>query len=247
MNMVMKPPKIPKTSTPADARMKSFLLQPAKSLAAQISARLRQAIIDGELALGSQIPEESLAQSFGVSRTPVREALNQLQLQGLVHVRPQVGSFVFHPSIADVTALCQFRCVIEPKAAELAYHHDKIGAVRSIEDAISAMESALKQRDNVAYGRADTSLHEAMFTHCGNAYLQESYKLAGGKIAALRTNLSSPIDVRSPDSFAEHRKFLKLFIKGDFASFEALTVVHVKGSGDTYVRALQAMAARDSA
>ena len=220
--------------------MKSFALEPAKSLAAQIASRLRQAIIDGELALGSQIPEESLAQSFGVSRTPVREALGQLQLQGLVQVRPQVGSFVFYPSVDDITGLCQFRCVIEPKAAELAYHHDKIGAVGAVETAIAAMEAALQQRDNVAYGRADTALHEAMFAHCGNVYLQESYKLAAGKIAALRTNLSSPIDVRNPDSFAEHRKFLKLFLKGDFAAFEALTIVHVKGSGDTYVRALQA-------
>jgi len=223
--------------------MKPFMLQPSKSLATQIASRLRQAIIEGELALGSQIPEESLAQSFGVSRTPVREALNQLQLQGLVQVRPQVGSFVFYPSADDVAGLCQFRCVIEPKAAELAYHHDKIGAVGAIEAAIGAMETALQQRDNVAYGRADTALHEAMFTHCGNAYLQESYKLAAGKIAALRTNLSSPIDVRNPDSFAEHRRFLKLFLKGDFAAFEALTIVHVKGSGDTYVRALQARAA----
>jgi len=224
--------------------MQSFQLQPAKSLATQIASRLRQAIIDGELALGSQIPEESLAQSFGVSRTPVREALNQLQLQGLVNVKPQVGSFVFYPSVEDVTGLCQFRCVIEPKAAELAYHHDKIATVGAIETAIAGMESALKLRDTVAYGRADTSLHEAMFAHCGNVYLQESYRLAAGKIAALRTNLSSPIDVRNPDSFAEHRKFLKLFLKGDFEAFEALTVVHVKGSGDAYVRALQARAPR---
>ncbi|MFC5522196.1 GntR family transcriptional regulator [Polaromonas jejuensis] len=227
--------------------MTAFKLEPAKSLAVQIAARLRQAIIEGELALGSQIPEETLAQSFGVSRTPVREALNQLQLQGLVHVRPQVGSFVFYPTVDDVTELCQFRCVIEPRAAELAYRNDKISTVGAIEAAIAEMESAVKRRDTVAYGRADTSLHEAMFTHCGNTYLQESYKLAAGKIAALRTNLSAPLDVRSPDSFSEHRKFLKLFIKGDFEAFEKLMIVHVKGSGDTYVRALQTKAARDPA
>ena len=238
--------KAQKNTTPPDTRMKSFMLQPAQSLATQIASRLRQAIIEGELALGAQIPEESLAQSFGVSRTPVREALSQLQIQGLVHVKPQVGSFVFYPSVEDVTALCQFRCVIEPKAAELAYQHDKIGAVGAIESAIGAMEAALAQRDNVAYGKGDTALHEAMFAHCGNVYLQESYKLAAGKIAALRTNLSAPIDVRNPESFAEHRKFLKLFLKGDFAAFEALTVVHVKGSSDTYIRALQAKAGRDA-
>lgn len=226
--------------------MKTFKLKPAASLATQIASRLRQAVIEGELALGSQIPEESLAQSFGVSRTPVREALNQLQLQGLVHVKPQVGSFVFYPSIEDVTALCQFRRVIEPRAAELAYHHDKIGAVGALESAIADMELALQHRDTVAYGRADTALHEALFTHCGNPYLQESYKLAAGRIAALRTNLSAPIDVGNPASFAEHRSFLKLFIKGNFEAFEKLMVVHVKGSGDAYVRALQSPATRGS-
>ena len=227
--------------------MKTFKLKPAASLATQIASRLRQAVIEGELALGSQIPEESLAQSFGVSRTPVREALNQLQLQGLVHVKPQVGSFVFYPSIEDVTALCQFRCVIEPRAAELAYHHDKVGAVGALESAIADMELALQKRDTVAYGRADTALHEALFAHCGNPYLQESYKLAAGRIAALRTNLSAPIDVGNPASFAEHRSFLKLFIKGNFEAFEKLMVVHVKGSGDAYVRALQSTATHGSA
>jgi len=224
--------------------MKTFKLKPAASLATQIASRLRQAVIEGELALGSQIPEESLAQSFGVSRTPVREALNQLQLQGLVHVKPQVGSFVFYPSIEDVTALCQFRRVIEPRAAELAYHHDKVGAVGALESAIADMERALQHRDTVAYGRADTALHEALFAHCGNPYLQESYKLAAGRIAALRTNLSAPIDVGNPASFAEHRSFLKLFIKGNFEAFEKLMVVHVKGSGDAYVRALQSRSAQ---
>ena len=73
-----------------------------------------------------------IAQSFGVSRTPVREAMGQLQSQGLVVIRPQVGSFVFTPSAADISALCTFRIIIEPKAAELAYRHDRAGAVAAM-------------------------------------------------------------------------------------------------------------------
>lgn len=200
--------------------------------------RLRQAIIEGELALGSQIPEDALAESFGVSRTPVREAINQLQFQGLVYVRPQVGSFVFRPTAEDVAALCQFRCVIEPKAAELAFANDKIGTVGAMERSIEAMELALKEHDTVSYGRADTGLHDALLDHCGNAYLQDSYRLAAGKIAALRTNLSSPLDVKRPESFEQHRTLLRLFIQGDFPAFEALVTAHVRGSGEAYVRAL---------
>jgi len=105
--------------------MKSFKLDAPKSLSQRVLLRLRHAIIDGEFALGAPISEEMVAQSFGVSRTPVREALNQLQAQGLLVIRPQVGSFVFTPSAADISALCSFRIIIEPRAAELAYRHDR--------------------------------------------------------------------------------------------------------------------------
>lgn len=218
--------------------MQSFKLDPPKSLAQKVAARLRQAIIEGELPLGAVIAEETLAQSFGVSRTPVREALNQLQLQGLVVIKPQVGSFVFSPDAQDIATICQFRIILEPKAAELAYHHDRDGALAELAVAISDMERALQAKDNVAYGRADTALHEAFFNHCGNRYLQEAYRLVAGRVAALRTNLSAPIDVQTPRSFEEHRAILESFRAGDFSRLATLMTAHVTGSGQTYARAL---------
>jgi DNA-binding GntR family transcriptional regulator len=137
--------------------MKSFKLDAPKSLSQRVMLRLRQAIIDGEFELGAVIPEEMIAQSFGVSRTPVREAMGKLQSQGLVVIRPQVGCFVFTPSAADISALCTFRSIIEPKAAELAYRQDRAGAVAAMGSAIAEMEQALSAKDNVAYGRADTA------------------------------------------------------------------------------------------
>jgi DNA-binding GntR family transcriptional regulator len=219
--------------------MKSFKLDPPKSLAQKVVGRLSQAIIEGELPLGSIIAEETLAQSFGVSRTPVREALNQLQLQGLVVIRPQVGSFVFSPDAEDIATICQFRIILEPKAAQLAYDHDREGTLGEVAAAIAEMELAVKARDNVAYGRADTALHDAFFNRCGNRYLQEAYRLVGLRVAALRTNLSAPIDVRTPVSFEQHRDFLRHFESGDFEAFEKLMTSHILGSGETYVKALQ--------
>jgi DNA-binding GntR family transcriptional regulator len=180
-----------------------------------------------------------VANSFGVSRTPVREAMGQLQAQGLVVIRPQVGSFVFTPSAEDITALCTFRIALEPKAAELAFHHDRAGAIATMSEAIAAMEPAIAARDNIAYGRADAAFHEALFTHCGNRYLAESYQLASSRVAALRTNLTSPIDVRTRTSFDEHRKLLDLFARGEFAAFATLMTTHVTNSGVVYAKALQ--------
>jgi DNA-binding GntR family transcriptional regulator len=219
--------------------MKSFKLDAPKSLSQRVLLRLRQAIIDGEFALGAPISEEMVAQSFGVSRTPVREALNQLQAQGLVVIRPQVGSFVFTPSAADISALCTFRIIIEPKAAELAYRHDRAATIAAMEEAIADMKQSLAEKDNVAYGRADSALHDAFFTHCNNHYLVESYQLVSGRVAALRTNLSSPIDVRTPASFDEHRRLVRWFERGDLAAFETLLCQHISNSGKTYARALK--------
>jgi len=219
--------------------MKSFKLDAPKSLSQRVLLRLRQAIIDGEFALGAPISEEMVAQSFGVSRTPVREALNQLQAQGLVVIRPQVGSYVFTPSAADISALCTFRIIIEPKAAELAYRHDRAATIAAMEEAIADMRQSLTEKDNVAYGRADSALHDAFFAHCDNHYLVESYQLVSGRVAALRTNLSSPIDVRTPASFDEHRRLLRWFERGDLTAFETLLTQHISNSGKTYARALK--------
>jgi DNA-binding GntR family transcriptional regulator len=219
--------------------MKSLKLDAPKSLSQRVMLRLRQAIIDGEFELGAVISEEMIAQSFGVSRTPVREAMGLLQSQGLVTIRPQVGSFVFTPSAADISALCAFRIIIEPKAAGLAYGHDRTGAVAAVTSAIAGMERALAAKDNVAYGRADGALHDAFFTHCGNRYLVEAYQQVSGRVAALRTNLSSPIDIQTPASFDEHRMLLRLFERGEFAAFETLMTSHIANSGLTYAQALE--------
>ena len=219
-----------------------FKIDTPKSLAAIVAQRLREAIIDGEFGLGAMIPEESLAESFGVSRTPVREALNQLQLQGLVVIRPQRGSYVFEPSEADIAALCEFRCVVEPRAAELAYRHDRDATLVRLQSSIDEMEAARAARDPVRYGRADTRLHEAFFEHCGNPYLQAAYATAATKIATLRTHLSAPADVLHTRGFEQHSELLRLFRAGDFKAFEALMRKHVTGTRDNYVKSLKGRA-----
>lgn len=218
----------------------TFNIEAPKSLATIVAQRLREAIIDGQFALGATIPEETLATSFGVSRTPVREALNQLQLLGLVNIRPQRGSYVFEASEADIAALCEFRCVMEPRVAELAWHHDREATLQDLKAAVADMSAARKQKDGVRYSRADTRLHEAFVQHCGNPYLQAAYATAGAKIAALRTHLSAPADVLQPHGFEQHKRLLALFSVGDFNAFEALMREHVVGTRDNYVASLKA-------
>jgi DNA-binding GntR family transcriptional regulator len=199
--------------------------------------RIRDAIIDGEFALGEMIPEESLAQAMGVSRTPVREALNELQRLGLVTVKPQRGSYVFEPSEGDIAAICDYRCMLETQAARLAYAVNKVDALDALSTALEQMEQAQVKEDRVAYGHADTRFHESMFAFCGNPYLHAAYDLVAGKIAALRTQLTAPFENLRTQSLDEHRVFIKLFQKGDFAQYEALMREHVDRTREVYTKA----------
>jgi DNA-binding GntR family transcriptional regulator len=129
--------------------------------------------------------------------------------------------------------------LIEPKAAELAHGHDRDGALKALTAAVADMKQAVAAKDTLAYGSADTAFHDALFVHCGNHYLMQSYQLIAGRIAALRTNLSSPLDVQTPASFDQHRELLDLFERGKFEGFTKLMTLHITNSGHAYARALE--------
>lgn len=219
--------------------MKNSPIRP-QSLAEIVADRLKAAILRRELALGEALSEEKIAAAMEVSRTPVREALNQLQQLGLVAVKPQRGSYVFEASEADVQALCEFRMLIEPRAAELAFRHAREDTIAEVQAAIAEMTASRKSKDGVRYSRADTRLHEAFVLHCGNSYLQAAYATAGAKIAALRTHLSAPADVLRPAGYEQHQQLLAHFSTGDFAAFDALMRVHVAGTRENYMASLKA-------
>lgn len=225
--------------------MRHMKINQPKSLTEMVVARLRQAIVDGEIGLGENISEEKLAESFGVSRTPVREALAQLQLQGLVTVQSKRGSFVFTPTIQDVERICEYRKMLEVGAARIAISHNKGELLASLHSILVSMEQAIERGDVVVYGQLDTAFHQAFFDHCGNSYVCDAYQLVSGRIAALRTHLTRPVASLREQSFNEHHAFVELLNQEDFAGFERLVMQHVDRTGDIYVGALGEDAIKD--
>ncbi len=207
--------------------MKKFDIETPKSLTEIVAGRLREAIIDGDFALGELISEETLAQSFGVSRTPVRDALTLLQTTGLVEIRAKRGSFVFQPDEADIRAICDFRVVLEVHGAVLSHGLDKKGLLAELRAVLAEMSAADAADDAVRYGRTDSAFHEALFNRCGNPYVRDAYRLLSGKVAALRTNLSRQFADARAVSLAEHRKVITLIDRADFDGLERLLQLHV--------------------
>ncbi|MDQ0467750.1 GntR family transcriptional regulator [Labrys wisconsinensis] len=210
-----------------------------RSLTATVAERLRQAIIDSELPLGSELSEVGLAAKLGVSRTPVREALSMLQLQGMVNIVPQKGSYVFFPTEQDILDLCEYRIVIELRAVSFSLARRREATLAMLHEALAAMTAARGRGDPVAYSRADTLFHEAFIRNCRNRYLEEGYALAAGPIATLRTHLSVPLAGVQDRSYVEHQEIAEGFARGDVVAIESILVRHILGTRESYVRALQ--------
>jgi DNA-binding GntR family transcriptional regulator len=200
---------------------------PAGSLAAQVTQRLRLAIQDAEFPLGEALSELKLAAWLGVSRTPVREALNALQLEGLIDIRPQSGSFVFAPSEESVGELSEFRRIIERAALRLCLARRKEETLRQMRAASDAMEQAEAAGDVLAASRADTAFHQCIAENSANAYLIQAYGLISGRVAALRTHNNLGAATLRVKGMREHRAVIAAFAKGDLEAAETVLDEHV--------------------
>jgi DNA-binding GntR family transcriptional regulator len=200
---------------------------PAGSLTSVVTGRIREAIVDGRFGLGEALSELKLAAALNVSRTPVRDALTALQLQGLIDVRPQSGSFVFMPSEEDVAELAEFRRVLEVTALRLCFARRRDEALREMRGATDAMERARDADDRLGVARADTAFHRAIAENSANEYLIGAYRLVSGRVAALRTHTLMSADTIRNRSLGEHRAVIAAFAKGDLGRAETILEQHV--------------------
>ena len=197
------------------------------SLTIRVTERIRDAIQDGEYQLGEALSELKLAAMLGVSRTPVREALNALQRQGLIDIRPQSGSFVFIPSDENVGELCEFRRIIEVTALRFCFARRREKTLRDMREASESMERAQEAGDRLAITRADAAFHQGIAENSANEYVIEAYKLVSGRVAALRTyNLTGAEALRNK-AMNEHRAIIAAFARGDLDRAEAILDEHV--------------------
>jgi DNA-binding GntR family transcriptional regulator len=177
------------------------------SLKESVIERLRESIVTGELELGQPLSERALAERLNVSKTPVREALAQLRVEGLVLVYPQRGAYVFTPNGADVAEMCELRQALEAAALKLAIERNPEETEKQLDKIVCRMERARRDNDRRAYLIEDTLFHQALFSCCGNSLMMRTYDMQVGKISALRTHLA-----RRPGhtdlSFAEHKGIL---------------------------------------
>lgn len=134
-----------------------------RTLSAMITDQLRQAILDGTHPAGSQLRQDALGEAYGVSRIPVREALFQLEAEGLVKIVPQKGAIVSELSLDEINDVFDLRAILEPRMlAESAPHFvdDDFAALNDIQH---RFEKAIAAGNISEWGQLNADFHMAMY------------------------------------------------------------------------------------
>jgi GntR family transcriptional regulator of gluconate operon len=187
-----------------------------------VAASLRRAIILGELAPGLHLQEPLLAQKFGVSRVPVREALIRLEHEGLVRSEPRRGAFVVGMTLSQIREVYDMRRLLEVHAARLA-----AGRVASVEAAslqrwVDAMERALLRGQTDALAEADGGLHRETIIVAGHRRLLAAWEPLAGVITTL-LSLTNKLSRDKDTIIPLHQALVDALAAHDPDTAEALT------------------------
>lgn len=132
---------------------------------------LRQAILKGELRPGERLMEIQLAQRLGVSRTPVREAIRKLELEGLVLMVPRKGAEVAEITVKDLEDVLEVRAALEELAAKIACDHITDEQMQELKKAAADFKKVLDTDDLTSCVQADMKFHEIIYNATDNARL----------------------------------------------------------------------------
>lgn len=173
--------------------------------------KISSAIVYGRLDLGEPLSEAELAKALNVSKSPVRNAINELKARGLVEIIPQSGTYVFTPTPAMITELSEFRFLLEESALRRAMEHNPTALLGDMRNIIAAMQSAWASSNAMDVKKCDTEFHRCFIRHAGNSYLTAAYSDISLLIEALRYRFMDTVTYRNK-AFEEHQKIVELLL-----------------------------------
>jgi DNA-binding GntR family transcriptional regulator len=227
------------TSLPSGRRAGKGSLSAAASRRVERPAPLRQAVYDALLELiinrtlapGQHLVEAELAEHLGVSRQPVREALQRLQTDGWVDLRPAQGAFVHTPTEEEADQLLAVRSVLETYSAKLAAEHATASDVKMLKRLQKAGEEALATANVERLAKANADLHAAVAAIGRNKVLSEMIELVDRRARWYHTPIARP---RSNDSRKEHAELVEAIADGDVERAGEVMDRHAEQTRQTY-------------
>ena len=219
----------------------------------RLAATIRARILSGEIATGERLRQESLATEFGVSRTPVREALRQLQSGGLVIVQPNRGAIVHGPSAAEIRDAYAVRAELEGFAAAAAVTHIEDGQLALLREAEQLFRHAIAELiDDRLRGVDQHWSTESEWEHANNQFHQVIHRAAGNRqlVATIEhlhqsfprvltwTALSRSSHLLA-ENVDEHHRVLEAIERRDARAARREMSAHVRSAGELVARLLE--------
>lgn len=196
-----------------------------------LASAIRERVIRGQYPPGHRLTEDDLAEQYGVSRIPVREALRLLEGEGFVRVIPYTGTFVAELTAQDAADLLEIRGVLEPLAAARAAQTRTPQHLDELRSILTEGNAALAQEDLELLAELNTRFHTLLTEASGNVTLNQIIGTLRHKITWV---YSVELPRRAADSWAEHRLIIDALERADADSARALMVAHVRSAQAAY-------------
>jgi DNA-binding GntR family transcriptional regulator len=195
------------------------------SLGEEVTLRLRNAILSGRLKDGDRIVERDVSAELGVSRGPIRDALRQLEHEGLVTLLPRRGARVASLTAEEAIETLAIRGALEPLAVETLLNRNDPSALAPLEDCVARLRAASKTGDWPALVSLDMEFHETVFRQAGRRFARVWDVL---RVPLLQTfRIHREFYDSGTTVYRRHRELLDEIKSGDLARAKAAVAEHV--------------------
>lgn len=209
----------------------------ATTLPASTAERLRELIIEGELAPGTRLNERALCDRLGISRTPLREAFRVLAAEGLVALSPNRGAQVVRLSADDVRESFEVMSALEALSGELACRHITAAEIAEIRALTFEMLACHAREDLPAYYRVNRQIHDRLNLAARNRLLTQTYRTLNLRIQNLRFRSNLDRD-KWNRAAREHAQMVEALEARDGARLAAILRNHLYRKSEAVLAAL---------
>ncbi len=201
------------------------------SLHGKVFEQLENDIISGKYKQGDYLNEIKLSEDMGVSRTPIREAFRQLELEGLVVYTPNKGVVVRGFSAEDIRDIYQIRLMIEGMTARRAAENASDEILGELEETLELEKFYTDKGDAVQISALDSRFHEAIYRASGSRLLTKTLKAFHHYVKYVR-NISLSNPERAQKTYIEHKSIYDAIKEHDREMAEILTEQHIRNATD---------------
>lgn len=199
------------------------------SLRGRVFHRLREDILNGKYKELEELKEAAIAEEMGVSRTPVREAFRQLELEGLIQIIPNKGAYVTGITVKDVQDIYAIRSLLEGLCAKWATKNISFEQLEEMEENVYLSDFHAGKGHAQQLTELDNRFHEILYEASGSKMLEHVLKEFHEYVLRVRRKTLSD-DARGVASNEEHRKIMEAIKEKDADLAEKLANAHIRNA-----------------